>query len=132
MLKLVRDAPNPGVEPTKPKLTSVSGIDGVLYAAESFSQDERYPGVTQQMVGFIKPLLDEVEGDPAAVDRVMTLGMLFWYLAMLPGDQQQQATRDLEPMVTTSKEGRASFRRMATMMIARHRAMFPLLHRGRR
>jgi hypothetical protein len=110
--------------------TSGNVSEEALEAAEAyFAEKERHGGPAQQMMDFVEPLMERArEEGLEAMNRVMTLGMVFWNLALLHGEAREEALTKAEERITGTDEDRATFREAATAMIARHEAMFPWLH----
>ncbi|MSP17537.1 MAG: hypothetical protein EXR73_13180 [Myxococcales bacterium] len=97
-----------------------------------FKEERRGRGPAQQMVDFAQPLIDAAGDDEAALNRAMTMGMVCWNLALC----RDEGSR--EGLLTTAagalpddEQVRSDFREIASTMIARHRSMFPELHRAR-
>ena len=82
------------------------------------------------MMDFAQPLIDGTDGDLESVNRAMSLGMLFWNLAVIkdPAAREDMLT---DIMAKGMKPGtdEAEFRLFANAMIERHRMMFPEMHR---
>jgi hypothetical protein len=85
-------------------------------------------GPAQQMVEFVQPLLDQTDGSTEAVNKVMSLGMICWNLAMAPNDDQARRLSELAEKTFPNEETRAAFRETARVMVERHHQMFPELH----
>ena len=83
-------------------------------------------GPARQMVEFAQPLLDGAGDSPEIMQRAMDLGVIFWNLAILPGSDRRKFLD--ERLSSMSEHLRDDFRHMASMMIERHRLMFPELH----
>ncbi|MBI5366618.1 MAG: SEC-C domain-containing protein [Planctomycetes bacterium] len=82
---------------------------------------------------FIQPIVDEAGSSPELHEKAVALGMLFWNLALLPDDcRSEQVVRDaLAEGGIRDSAGQEEFLRLAEKHIARHRRMFPHLHRDR-
>lgn len=80
---------------------------------------------------FVQPLFELVDYEPEHLERVMTLGMLFWNLATLD-DEREALLADLIERQALSAQGAAELREIAAAMIERHVEMFPELHAQRR
>jgi uncharacterized protein YchJ len=88
----------------------------------------RREGPAAQLARFAEPLVAAAGGAPDHVERAMTLAMMFWNLALLRGERQEQAIADMAARITKDPEHEREVREMAAEMIERHRAMFPELH----
>jgi hypothetical protein len=113
-------------------------FDGVseeaLEAAESyFAEKDRHGGPAQQMMEFVEPLMERARalGSLEVTNRVMSLGMIFWNMALLAEGDRAEALQKAEETVCKTEEDRETLRQTASAMIARHEQMFPWLHDGR-
>jgi hypothetical protein len=79
---------------------------------------------------FAAPLLEAAGDDYQRTQRTMTLAMTFWNLALLEPDKQEEMRAALVETVAKDERGVTEFRAIAADMIARHREMFPDMHRG--
>jgi hypothetical protein len=135
---LPKAAPSPGAGHLSPgtrippghRFAVGAGADGGVLddAVERFEHRPRGQGTAQQMMDFCQPLI-EATRDRESLDRAMTLGMLFWNLAV--GGRQGGTEEMLAGMLKTlGLPGAAAeeFRGVAEQMIERHRRMFPRLH----
>jgi hypothetical protein len=115
---------------------AVSGnvSDEAVDAAERyFAQKERHGGPAQQMMDFIEPLMEKARADgEEATNRIMSFGVIFWNLAIMNGEDREEALTKAEAALNGTDDDRTAFRNVALAMIARHEAMFPWLHRERR
>jgi hypothetical protein len=111
----------------------VSGGDldpGLLgHAVDYFEKKDRGEGPAAQLARFVEPLLKAAGGDPAGVERALTLGAAFWNLALCEGDQREAMLADLARTIAKTEDDAAEFRSLALNMVERHRMMFPALHR---
>lgn len=102
-------------------------------AAEHFARRrERREGPAAQVMRFAAPLLEAAGADDQRMQRAMTLAMAFWNLALLEPDKQEEMLAALVETVAKDERDVTEFRAIAASMIARHREMFPDMHRGRR
>lgn len=108
--------------------------DAMGLADDYFAEKDRRGGPAQQMMDFVEPLMEkaQAEGDIDAMNKVMSFGMIFWNLAILPETDRIKALKDAEETICKNDGDREAFHRMASVMIARHEAMFPWLHASRR
>jgi hypothetical protein len=96
------------------------------HAVELYAAKERGEGPAAQLMRFVQPLIEGCDDD---VDRqkALNLGMVFWNLA--PGED---GTREavLEQMLRTlpDEQHAVEFRALASTMVKRHKAMFPVMH----
>ena len=104
--------------------------EGVLdHAADYFERKSRGQGPAQQMVDFCQPLIDVSDGELEGLNKAMSLGMVFWNLALCEDqDGREEMLDDLLGKLTTPEE-KEDFRRLARDMVERHRRMFPEMHR---
>jgi hypothetical protein len=105
-----------------------------LEAAESYFADkEKHGGPAQQMMDFVEPLMEKARasGNLEVTNRVMSLGMMFWNMALLSDDDRAEALQKAQETVCKTEADRETLRQTASMMIARHEKMFPWLHDGR-
>jgi SEC-C motif len=105
--------------------------DTLAMARDYFAERDRHGGPARQMVDFVAPFLEEAAGDLEAMNRVMTFGMVFWNIALLPDHEREGATKRAEDAASKNDEDREAFRSMASMMVARHQTMFPWMHERR-
>ena len=103
-------------------------IDETL--AEIAEAKARGQGPAQQMVQFAQPLIDASNGDLESVNKAMSLGMLFWNLAVCRDDQQrEELLADAIKNAMKLDKDQDEFRLLAKDMIERHHQMFPEMHR---
>lgn len=101
-------------------------------ATEHFARRrERREGPAAQVMRFAAPLLEAAGNDYERTQRAMTLAMAFWNLALLAPDKREEMLADLVETVAKDERDAIEFRTIAVDMIARHREMFPEMHRGR-
>lgn len=101
-------------------------------AAKTFAtRRERREGPAAQVMRFAAPLLEAAGNDYQRTQRAMTLAMTFWNLALLDPDKREEMLVGLVETVTNHEGNATKLREMAADMIARHREMFPDMHRGR-
>lgn len=126
-------APSARVVESREQRLVVSGDvdEGVLdHAADYFERKSRGQGPAQQMVDFCKPLIDSSGGDLEGMNKAMSLGMVFWNLALCEDqDAREKMLNGLLEKLTVPEEEKEEFQRLAMDMIERHRRMFPDLHR---
>jgi hypothetical protein len=127
---------NPGPGPRLVSRHHVSeGVsDEALETAESyFAEKERHGGPAQQMMDFVEPLMEKARafGNLEVTNRVMSLGMMFWNMALLPEGERAEALQKAQETVCKTEEDRETLRQTASVMITRHEQMFPWLHEPR-
>ena len=105
------------------------GVDdeAMAVAEHYFAEKDAGRGPAQQMMDFAQPLLDESDRSTEALNKALSLAMVFWNLAVATEEDREKAIanamlKDADPEV------RAAFQQMARLMIARHETMFPELH----
>jgi hypothetical protein len=103
---------------------------GVLdHAVDFYEAKDRGEGPAAQMMRFVQPLIEATGGDERKMDRALTLGMAFWNLAICDDERREDMLGDLTRTIARTDEDEREFRALAADMVARHRAMFPALHR---
>jgi hypothetical protein len=95
-----------------------------------FDRRDCSPALAGKMQTFIKPMLDEANGSHELVERVWTLGGLFWNIALMRDDAARKKGLD-EAERFFSGKGREQFREVAAFMLRRHERMFPEMHERR-
>jgi hypothetical protein len=88
-------------------------------------------GVAAQVMRFSQPLIEAAGGDLERIERAMTLGMVFWNIAIAKESGEETLAIALKH-ITKTEEDAAEFRALAADMVARHVEMFPELHAERR
>jgi hypothetical protein len=86
-------------------------------------------GSAQQLVDFAAPFLRGNIGSPEATKEALSLGVLFWNLALLPDAHRERALDEM--LDGKTEDEREEFRSIAGQMVERHRLMFPEQHLGR-
>jgi hypothetical protein len=108
------------------RAAATSATRGDAAGAES----HRESGPSAQMTAFAQPLFDETDGSLEQMNRAFQLAALFWNLALLWDDEERdRRVDDLLDSLKLEGQARADLARTARAMVARHRAMFPHLHR---
>lgn len=102
--------------------------EALAAAKEFFAARDRGDGPAQQMMRYVEPLLGGIPSEQD-LNRAVQMGMTFWNLSLLPPGVREEATQKIEAESGLDAEGRTAFRQIAEMMIARHEAMFPELHK---
>ncbi len=100
-------------------------------AADHFERHEAGEGFAAQVMRFSQPLIEAAEGDLEKIERAMTLGMVFWNIAVAEEGGEEMLAIALEH-ITKTEEDAAEFRALAASMVERHVQMFPELHAERR
>jgi hypothetical protein len=100
-------------------------------AADYFERKDAGEGFAAQLMRFSQPLIEAADGEPEKIEKAMTLGMVFWNLAIANGGGEELLTVTLRHIARTEEEA-AEFRALAASMVERHREMFPELHAVRR
>jgi hypothetical protein len=100
-------------------------------AAEHFTRRQRREGPASQVMRFAEPLLAAAGNDYHRTQRALTLAMAFWNLALLDGEQHDEMLASLVDTIADDEPRATELRALAADMVARHREMFPELHRGR-
>jgi hypothetical protein len=98
-------------------------------AADYFDRKDAGEGFAAQLMRFSQPLIEAADGEPEKIEKAMTLGMVFWNLAIASGEELLDVT--LKHIAKTEAEAQ-EFRKLAASMVERHRQMFPALHAERR
>lgn len=100
-------------------------------AAKHFARRPRREGPAAQVMRFAEPLLAAAGTDHERMQRALTLAMAFWNLALLDGDEHDEMLARLVDKIADGEAHATEFRAIAADMVARHREMFPELHRAR-
>ncbi|MDA4132079.1 MAG: hypothetical protein OK454_03000 [Thaumarchaeota archaeon] len=99
-------------------------------AVEHFEMKSSGRGIAQQIADFAKPLIDEAEGDFGRIQTAFQLGTIIWNIALCNDrDAQEEMISEIVRPTNSTKEDEKDFRVLVSDMIARHRTMFPELHR---
>jgi hypothetical protein len=105
--------------------------DTLDLAADYFDRQDAGEGFGAQIMRFSQPLIEAARGEADKIERAMTLGMIFWNMAMAGEDAEAMLTGPLEDLVPAG-EDKADLLALAANMIERHKQMFPTLHAERR
>ena len=100
-------------------------------AAAHFARRQRREGPAAQVMRFAEPLLAAAGNDHDRMQHALTYAMAFWNLALLDGDEHDEMLSRLVDTVADDQPLATQLRVTAADMVARHREMFPELHRGR-
>ena len=74
--------------------------------------------------------IDEAEGDFGRIQTAFQLGTIIWNIALCEDrDAQEEMISEIVRPMNSTKEDEKDFRVLVADMIARHRTMFPELHR---
>ncbi len=104
-------------------------LDEIEAAADYFERKRRGQGPAQQIADFSQPLIDAAGNDPVAFQNALSLGSIFWNLAVCKEESvRKEMLEDLAKHTSKTEEERRGFRALAMMMIDRHQAMFPEMH----
>jgi hypothetical protein len=99
-------------------------------AAGHFARRQRREGPAAQVMRFAEPLFAAAGNDPHRTQRALTLAMAFWNLALLDGEEHDEMLASLVDTMAGGEPHATELRAIAADMVARHREMFPELHRG--
>jgi hypothetical protein len=114
-------------------LVSADAGDDALDLAEHYlAERDAGRGPAQQMMDFAQPLIDQSDGSTDALNKALSIAMIFWNLALTPEQEREQALVEIMAGMSAgeSDDVRSAFQAMAETMIERHREMFPELHLG--
>ena len=100
-------------------------------AAGHIERNEADEGFAAQVMRFSQPLIDGAGDDPESVQRAITLGMIFWNMAILDDGPEEMLEGVLKDLALTEEQA-AEFCSLAADMVERHEEMFPELHAKRR
>lgn len=100
-------------------------------AARHFARKQRREGPASQVMRFAEPLLAAAGSDYDRTQHALTLAMAFWNLALLDGAAHDEMLASLVDTIADDEPRATELRAIAADMVARHREMFPELHRGR-
>jgi hypothetical protein len=112
------------------RLLSISGnpsSETLDLAADYFEKKDAGEGFAAQIARFSQPLINAAGPDVEKIQRAMTLGAIFWNVA-ISGEDTEAALADLMQGMSLTDEGAADFRAIAAGMVERHKDMFPALH----
>lgn len=99
--------------------------------AEHLARRQRREGPAAQVVRFAEPLLAAAGNDHHRMEHALTFAMAFWNLALLDGNERDEMLARLVDTVADDQLLATQLRAIAADMVARHREMFPELHRAR-
>jgi hypothetical protein len=105
----------------------MSGNPGPDY----FERKDSGEGFGDQLMRFSQPLIAAANGEIDKIDKAMTLGMIFWNMAISGEELEAAFSGYLKDLVPAGVDA-AEFRALAADMVARHMKMFPALHAKRR
>src|SRR5664280_357874 len=100
-------------------------------AANYFANRDTHRGPAQEMADFVQPLLDTTDGSIEEMNKIFSLGMLCWNIALLPTQRRESAISETTAKFAKADEDKNAFHSMIEMMVARHEGMFPRLHQRR-
>jgi hypothetical protein len=100
-------------------------------AADHFERRGAGEGFAAQVMRFSQPLIEAADGDFEKIERAMTLGMIFWNIAVAREGGDESLAIALEH-ITKTEEDAAEFRALAASMVERHMQMLPEMHAERR
>jgi hypothetical protein len=126
-------APNARTINHRGKALTVSGSpseETLDLAADYFERKDAGDGYGAQIARFSQPLIDAAGNNPTAIQNAMTLGAIFWNVA-IAGEDGAASLADVMERMTLDEEGAAEIRALAARMVDRHVAMFPELHAER-
>lgn len=78
------------------------------------------------MMRFVQPLLGGYDDD-AQLKKALSLGMVFWNLALCEDDQREELLAQMVSKLSNERDV-LEFRAVANGMVKRHQAMFPAMH----
>ena len=107
------------------------GAEALDLAGDYFERKDAGEGFAAQLMRFSQPLIDAADGEPEKIERAMTLGMVFWNMAIAKGGGETFLAIALKHIAKTEEEA-ADLRALAASMVERHAEMFPELHAERR
>jgi len=85
--------------------------------------------IAEAISDYARPLLESSDGSIESVQRAFTISQLCWNLALLPEEKREDSLSSFQSSLKMTDEVFADFRREIILpMIARHEAMFPLMH----
>jgi hypothetical protein len=88
-------------------------------------------GMSDAMNRFAEPLLELTDGSIEHIRKAMATSAICWNLALMPDEHREPALAELRPSLNMDDAEFADFKHgVLEPMIARHREMFPGLHRG--
>lgn len=85
--------------------------------------------IAEAFAAFAQPLIDQTDGSPEEVQKALTIGQLCFAIAQLPDDERVEMLDKMQSDLGMDDEEFDDFRRsILEPMIARHEAMFPMMH----
>lgn len=81
-------------------------------------------GPANQLIEYSQALLDSAGHDPEAVNKALSLGMLFWNLAVCGNEAIEEELPKMEKELCKDEKDRRAFRAIAGMMLERYEKMF--------
>jgi uncharacterized protein YecA (UPF0149 family) len=83
----------------------------------------------EAFAAFAQPLIDQTDGSPEGLQKALGLSQLCYNTALLPPDKREEMFAEMKASLGMEADEFEGFRRsLLEPMIARHEAMFPLLH----
>lgn len=122
--------PNDDTSSILRRLDAHVGADGYDFVSSFDDPDELAVRPAQQMKDYVEPLLAETDGSLEAMNKVLGMGMAFWNMALADADEGARMLASCLDALPT-EPARQQFADVAGVMIERHRAMFPQMHRAR-
>ncbi|WP_157605121.1 hypothetical protein [Schlesneria paludicola] len=87
-------------------------------------------GIAEELVDYIKPLIDQTDGSMEQVKQAAAMGQLCYNVALLSDDGlEKRLDKTRESLQMDEVEFEEFQRSVLVPMIQRHREMFPHLHR---
>ena len=87
----------------------------------------------EAIAAFAQPLIDATDGSTEQLNKALSISLVCYNLALLPGDEWEAKLREQQPALGLNDEEFEVFQRSVVgPMVRRHREMFPLLHRRQR
>ena len=86
--------------------------------------------IGEAMVAYAQPLVDQTDGSAEQINKVFTISLLCWNLALLPEDSRETTLSEMRPNLKMDDDDFDEFRlSIVVPMIRRHQEMFPQMHR---
>lgn len=111
------------------------GVDqkAIEFAARYYRERDARGGSGNAIQSFLQPLIDQTDGSPEQVEKAISLGMLFWNMALTPDDIDltQELRQTLVEVGIADPDEQKEFFALARREVERHRRLFPEMHRRR-
>jgi hypothetical protein len=85
--------------------------------------------IAEAIAAYAEPLLDQTDGSLDQLNKAFALAQLCWNLALLSGEERDEAIGEMRLTLKMDDDEFEAFRRSVVVpMIRRHQEMFPRMH----